>query len=114
MEERKGSAKSNKVAAENQEKWVYDSSVDHKGNVPLRASTGVWKASLFIVAAWSSFSDLTTSFFSDRRQRMSSLSLSLSPLQQPFHLTSTRPPLPSSPPIGSRLLLRPALDRTSV
>ncbi|XP_062004555.1 protein NRT1/ PTR FAMILY 5.6-like isoform X1 [Rosa rugosa] len=50
MEERKGSAKSNKVAAENQEKWVYDSSVDHKGNVPLRASTGVWKASLFIVA----------------------------------------------------------------
>lgn len=50
MEERKGSAsKSSKVAVENQEKWVYDSSVDHKGNVPLRASTGVWKASLFIV-----------------------------------------------------------------
>ncbi|KAK2657753.1 hypothetical protein Ddye_010805 [Dipteronia dyeriana] len=32
------------------EKWVYDSSVDHKGNVPLRARTGVWKASLFIIA----------------------------------------------------------------
>ncbi|KAJ4833497.1 hypothetical protein Tsubulata_007988 [Turnera subulata] len=32
------------------EKWVYDSSVDHKGRVPLRASTGVWKASLFIIA----------------------------------------------------------------
>ncbi|KAF8397393.1 hypothetical protein HHK36_016306 [Tetracentron sinense] len=30
-------------------KWVYDSSVDHKGRVPLRASTGVWKASLFII-----------------------------------------------------------------
>lgn len=28
---------------------VYDSSVDHKGKVPLRASTGVWKASRFII-----------------------------------------------------------------
>ncbi|KAL7195215.1 hypothetical protein ACSBR1_035435 [Camellia fascicularis] len=33
-----------------EEKWVYDSSVDHKGRVPLRATTGVWKASLFIIA----------------------------------------------------------------
>uniref|UniRef100_A0A5B6ZHF2 Major facilitator superfamily protein n=1 Tax=Davidia involucrata TaxID=16924 RepID=A0A5B6ZHF2_DAVIN len=33
-----------------EEKWVYGSSVDHKGRVPLRASTGVWKASLFIIA----------------------------------------------------------------
>ncbi|KAF8395178.1 hypothetical protein HHK36_019120 [Tetracentron sinense] len=33
-----------------EEKWVYDSSVDHKGRVPLRASTGVWKAALFIIA----------------------------------------------------------------
>uniref|UniRef100_A0A2N9GN53 Major facilitator superfamily (MFS) profile domain-containing protein n=1 Tax=Fagus sylvatica TaxID=28930 RepID=A0A2N9GN53_FAGSY len=33
----------------NEEKWVHDSSVDHKGRVPLRASTGVWKASLFII-----------------------------------------------------------------
>ncbi|KAL3531762.1 hypothetical protein ACH5RR_005283 [Cinchona calisaya] len=32
------------------EKWVYDSSMDHKGRVPLRASTGTWKASLFIIA----------------------------------------------------------------
>ncbi|WCJ28371.1 Major facilitator superfamily protein [Euphorbia peplus] len=32
------------------EKWVYDSSVDHKGRFPLRARTGVWKASLFIIA----------------------------------------------------------------
>ncbi|XP_075638751.1 protein NRT1/ PTR FAMILY 5.6-like [Castanea sativa] len=33
-----------------EEKCVYDSSVDHKGRVPLRASTGVWKASRFIIA----------------------------------------------------------------
>ncbi|XP_031273999.1 protein NRT1/ PTR FAMILY 5.6-like isoform X2 [Pistacia vera] len=32
-----------------EEKWVNDLSVDHKGNTPLRASTGVWKASLFII-----------------------------------------------------------------
>lgn len=31
------------------QKLVYDSSVDHKGRVPLRSSTGVWKASLFII-----------------------------------------------------------------
>ena len=35
---------------EEQEKWVYDSSVDHKGRLPLRASTGVWKAALFIIS----------------------------------------------------------------
>ncbi|KAF3448912.1 hypothetical protein FNV43_RR09629 [Rhamnella rubrinervis] len=35
---------------EDDQKWVYDSSVDHKGKVPLRASTGAWKASLFIIA----------------------------------------------------------------
>ncbi|XP_073274862.1 protein NRT1/ PTR FAMILY 5.6-like [Primulina huaijiensis] len=33
-----------------EEKWVFDASVDHKGRVPLRASTGTWKASLFIIA----------------------------------------------------------------
>ncbi|KAB2622051.1 protein NRT1/ PTR FAMILY 5.6-like [Pyrus ussuriensis x Pyrus communis] len=48
MEERRG-VKSSKVI-EDEEKWVYDSSLDHKGNIPIRASTGVWKASLFIVA----------------------------------------------------------------
>lgn len=32
------------------EKWVYDSSVDHRGRIPLRASTGVWKASFFIIS----------------------------------------------------------------
>ncbi|KAA8539675.1 hypothetical protein F0562_026367 [Nyssa sinensis] len=34
---------------DDEEKWVRDSSVDHKGRVPLRASTGVWKAALFII-----------------------------------------------------------------
>ncbi|RZC75997.1 hypothetical protein C5167_001101 [Papaver somniferum] len=34
----------------NQKQWVNDSSVDHKGRRPLRASTGVWKAALFIIA----------------------------------------------------------------
>lgn len=32
------------------EKWVHDSSVDYKGRVPLRASTGVWKAAFFIIS----------------------------------------------------------------
>lgn len=31
------------------EKWVHDSSTDHKGRLPLRASTGAWRASLFII-----------------------------------------------------------------
>ncbi|CAD5186153.1 unnamed protein product [Musa acuminata subsp. malaccensis] len=34
---------------EDAQKWVGDSSVDHKGRVPRRASTGCWKASLFII-----------------------------------------------------------------
>ncbi|KAG5125333.1 hypothetical protein JHK82_032070 [Glycine max] len=34
---------------ESEEKWVHDASVDYKGRVPLRASTGVWKASLFVL-----------------------------------------------------------------
>lgn len=33
-----------------EEKWVHDFSVDHKGKVPLRASTGAWRASLFIIS----------------------------------------------------------------
>ncbi|KAK6126108.1 hypothetical protein DH2020_040222 [Rehmannia glutinosa] len=36
---------------DDEEKWVCDSSVDYKGRVPLRASTGAWKASLFIIAS---------------------------------------------------------------
>ncbi|XP_022151485.1 protein NRT1/ PTR FAMILY 5.6-like [Momordica charantia] len=35
---------------ETDEKWVRDSSVDYRGRIPLRASTGAWKASLFIIA----------------------------------------------------------------
>lgn len=35
---------------ESEEKWVHDASVDYKGRVPLRASTGVWKASFFVLA----------------------------------------------------------------
>ncbi|KAF9598139.1 hypothetical protein IFM89_025553 [Coptis chinensis] len=44
----------------NEEKWVYDSSIDHHGRIPLRASTGVWKASLFILAI--EFSERLTYF----------------------------------------------------
>lgn len=43
------------VVGGDHEKWVCDSSVDHKGRVPLRSSTGVWKASLFIIGNSSSF-----------------------------------------------------------
>ncbi|PIA60510.1 hypothetical protein AQUCO_00300185v1 [Aquilegia coerulea] len=32
-----------------EQKWVLDSSLDHKGKLPVRASTGAWKAALFIV-----------------------------------------------------------------
>jgi len=36
--------------AKSEEKRVHDASVDYKGRVPLRASTGVWKASLFVLS----------------------------------------------------------------
>ncbi|OWM67165.1 hypothetical protein CDL15_Pgr000617 [Punica granatum] len=61
-EERKGERKGNDQAAVmaigaahddeqfDGEKWVHDSSIDHKGRIPLRASTGAWRASLFIIA----------------------------------------------------------------
>lgn len=45
-EKRKG----REVKETDEEKWVHDSSVDYKGRVPLRSSTGVWKASLFIIS----------------------------------------------------------------
>ncbi|KAI3937446.1 hypothetical protein MKW98_018745 [Papaver atlanticum] len=45
---------------DDEEKWVYDSSLDHKGRVPLRSSTGAWKASLFVVAI--EFSERLTYF----------------------------------------------------
>lgn len=47
MEKRKGAESRRDDAGE--EKWVYDSSMDHKGRVPRRASTGVWKAARFII-----------------------------------------------------------------
>ncbi|XP_047161953.1 protein NRT1/ PTR FAMILY 5.6-like [Vigna umbellata] len=33
-----------------EQKWVLDDCVDYKGRIPLRAATGVWKASLFVLA----------------------------------------------------------------
>ncbi|XP_022145545.1 protein NRT1/ PTR FAMILY 5.6-like [Momordica charantia] len=41
----------NKNKRQNHQNYlVHDSSVDHKGRIPHRGSTGVWKASLFIIA----------------------------------------------------------------
>jgi peptide/histidine transporter 3/4 len=48
MEQSRGS-ESREAMKEEEEKWVFDSSVDHQGRLPLRASTGVWKASRFII-----------------------------------------------------------------
>lgn len=53
MEKRKrasSTASSEANTIRDEDNWVHDSSVDHKGRVPLRASTGVWKASLFIIS----------------------------------------------------------------
>ncbi|XVE96948.1 hypothetical protein REPUB_Repub02eG0268200 [Reevesia pubescens] len=50
MEQKNGKEMRDINVRDDEEKLVYDSSVDHKGRVPLRASTGVWKASLFIIA----------------------------------------------------------------
>ncbi|XP_051130149.1 protein NRT1/ PTR FAMILY 5.6-like [Andrographis paniculata] len=36
-------------AGVDEKKWVYDSSTDRKGRIPLRASTGAWKAAFFII-----------------------------------------------------------------
>lgn len=47
-------------STDDEEKWVYDSSLDHKGRVPLRSSTGAWKAALFVVAI--EFSERLTYF----------------------------------------------------
>ncbi|XP_052171953.1 protein NRT1/ PTR FAMILY 5.6-like [Diospyros lotus] len=43
-------AKKGEDVGVDEEKWVYDSSVDHRGRIPPRATTGVWKASLFVIA----------------------------------------------------------------
>ncbi|PON59933.1 Proton-dependent oligopeptide transporter [Parasponia andersonii] len=52
MGERKGGLELSRPIdqLEDNENWVNDSSLDHKGRVPLRASTGAWKASFFIIA----------------------------------------------------------------
>lgn len=42
----------NRLASKNitdDEELVHDSSVNHRGDLPLRASSGVWKAFLFII-----------------------------------------------------------------
>lgn len=46
--------------SDEEEKWVRDSSVDYKGRVPLRSSTGVWTASLFIIT--NEFSERLSNF----------------------------------------------------
>lgn len=46
MEKRKG----DRSEQSNEEKWVYDGSFDYKGRVPLRGSTGAWKASLIVIS----------------------------------------------------------------
>lgn len=40
------------------EKWVLDGSLDHRGNVPLRASTGAWRASLFLMGESSTYTHM--------------------------------------------------------
>ncbi|KAK8685442.1 hypothetical protein V6N13_041443 [Hibiscus sabdariffa] len=50
MDHRQGKELRDIAVRNDEEKWVYDSSFDHKGRIPLRASTGAWKASLFIIA----------------------------------------------------------------
>jgi dipeptide/tripeptide permease len=34
---------------DDQQKWVLDSSTDSRGEIPLRAQTGAWRAALFII-----------------------------------------------------------------
>ncbi|XP_057979084.1 protein NRT1/ PTR FAMILY 5.6-like [Malania oleifera] len=50
MEDKRKTAEGEATGGVDEHKWVYDSSVDYKGKVPPRASTGVWKASLFIIS----------------------------------------------------------------
>ena len=57
--------KTERETRDEEEKWVNDSSVDYKGKVPLRASTGVWKASLFVIgkSTTSTFDCFSVSYF---------------------------------------------------
>lgn len=50
-----------------EQKWVKDSSVDHKGRAPLRASTGAWKAALFIIGKTSSLMKILDRNYSIRK-----------------------------------------------
>ncbi|KAK4800926.1 hypothetical protein SAY86_021413 [Trapa natans] len=52
MEARKGTEVAVAIKPEETdgEKWVHDSSTDHKGRLPLRVSSGSWRASVFIIA----------------------------------------------------------------
>ncbi|CAJ1863285.1 unnamed protein product [Sphenostylis stenocarpa] len=49
MKQEMGKNKRGESEENEEEKWVHDASVDYKGKIPLRASTGVWKASLFVL-----------------------------------------------------------------
>lgn len=40
------------VADDDHEAWAHDSSVDHRGRTPCRATTGSWKAAVFIICEW--------------------------------------------------------------
>ncbi|KAF3574000.1 hypothetical protein F2Q69_00061796 [Brassica cretica] len=46
MEQRKNDIES----YDDQQKWVLDSSLDSRGEIPVRARTGAWRAALFIIA----------------------------------------------------------------
>jgi len=37
---------------DDQQKWVLDSSTDSRGEIPLRAQTGAWRAALFIIGMY--------------------------------------------------------------
>jgi len=39
---------------DDQQKWVLDSSTDSRGEIPLRAQTGAWRAALFIIGMYKS------------------------------------------------------------
>ncbi|KAK7305803.1 hypothetical protein VNO77_43715 [Canavalia gladiata] len=60
MEQEMEKRKRGSVEKSEEEKWVHDASVDYKGRVPLRASTGVWKASFFVLTI--EFSERVTYF----------------------------------------------------
>ncbi|KAK7305801.1 hypothetical protein VNO77_43713 [Canavalia gladiata] len=49
MEQEMEKRKQGRIEECEEEKWVHDASVDYKGRVPSRASTGAWKASFFVL-----------------------------------------------------------------